>query len=270
MGRRRKEQRVPRVFPVVQLTIESLDMEGRGIAHHDGKVVFVEGALPFEEVRADVIREKSNYNQARTTEVLTASSERVEPKCAAFGMCGGCAMQHINPRAQIAAKQRVLEDNLQRIGQVKPEVILRPIAGPTWGYRYRARLSVRNVHKKGEVLVGFREKNGSYVANMTACEVLPKHISDLLPKLREPVSALNCWRCCSSWLFIVLSWLAISAISLMKLAAVCALPTISTTEIPLAPAGATAPNIKLPETIAASRRRVNCLETFILLLLAWK
>ena len=94
-------------------------------------------------------------------------------------------MQHINPRAQIAAKQRVLEDNLQRIGQVKPEVILRPIAGPTWGYRYRARLSVRNVHKKGEVLVGFREKNGSYVANMTACEVLPKHISDLLPKLRE-------------------------------------------------------------------------------------
>lgn len=160
-------------------------MEGRGIAHHDGKVVFVEGALPFEEVRADVIREKSNYNQARTTEVLTASSERVEPKCAAFGMCGGCAMQHINPRAQIAAKQRVLEDNLQRIGQVKPEVILRPIAGPTWGYRYRARLSVRNVHKKGEVLVGFREKNGSYVANMTACEVLPKHISDLLPKLRE-------------------------------------------------------------------------------------
>lgn len=185
MGRRRKEQRVPRVFPVVQLTIESLDMEGRGIAHHDGKVVFVEGALPFEEVRADVIREKSNYNQARTTEVLTASSERVEPKCAAFGMCGGCAMQHINPRAQIAAKQRVLEDNLQRIGQVKPEVILRPIAGPTWGYRYRARLSVRNVHKKGEVLVGFREKNGSYVANMTACEVLPKHISDLLPKLRE-------------------------------------------------------------------------------------
>ena len=185
MGRRRKEQRVPKVFPVVQLAIESLDMEGRGIAHHDGKVVFVEGALPFEVVRADVIREKSNYNQARTTEVLKASSERVDPKCAAYGVCGGCAMQHINPRAQIAAKQRVLEDNLQRIGQVKPEVILRPIAGPTWGYRYRARLSVRNVHKKGEVLVGFREKNGSYVANMTACEVLPKHISDLLPKLRE-------------------------------------------------------------------------------------
>ncbi|TDR33154.1 23S rRNA (uracil(1939)-C(5))-methyltransferase RlmD [Hydromonas duriensis] len=191
MGRRKKEQKVEKVFPVVQLTIESLDMEGRGIAHHDGKVVFVEGALPFEEVRAHVIREKSNYNQARTTEVLRASSERVKPKCAAYGVCGGCAMQHINPRAQVAAKQRVLEDNLQRIGQVRPEIILRPIAGPTWGYRYRARLSVRNVHKKGQVLVGFREKNGSYVANMLACEVLPKHISDLLPKLRELIAATS-------------------------------------------------------------------------------
>ena len=188
----RRHNRVPaseRVFPQFEYTIESLDMEGRGIARgEDGKVVFVEGGLPFERVRADVIREKSSYNQARVVQVLEASPDRVKPKCAAFGVCGGCAMQHMDARAQVAAKQRVLEDNLKRIGRVTPDTILRPIAGPTWGYRYRARLSVRNVHKKGTVLVGFREKNGSYVAAMEACEVLPKHISNLLLPLRELVA----------------------------------------------------------------------------------
>ena len=192
MARRRNRQNtpcVPKVFPIFEYTIESLDMEGRGIARgEDGKVVFVEGALPFERVRAELIREKSSFNQARTMQVLKASPERVKPKCKAFGVCGGCAMQHMDARAQVAAKQRVLEDNLQRIGRVTPDTILRPIAGPTWGYRYRARLSVRNVHKKGTVLVGFREKNGGYVAEMEACEVLPKHVSDLLMPLRALVT----------------------------------------------------------------------------------
>lgn len=184
--------RVVKVLPTFEYTIESLDMEGRGIAHgEDGKVVFIEGGLPFERVVAEVTREKSSYAQARVTEVLKPSPNRVTPKCAAFGKCGGCAMQHISPTAQISAKQRVLEDNLQRIGQVKPETILRPIAGPTWGYRYRARLSVRNVHKKSSVMVGFREKSGSYIADMTACEVLPPHISKLLPELRALIAAMS-------------------------------------------------------------------------------
>ena len=191
MARRRNKEnspRIPKVFPIAQYTIESLDMEGRGIARgEDGKVVFVAGALPFETVRAEIVREKSSFSQARTIEVLKASSDRVTPKCAAYDMCGGCAMQHMDSRGQVSAKQRVLEDNLQRIGQVTPDVMLRPIAGPTWGYRYRARLSVRNVFKKNAVLVGFREKNGGYVADMTACEVLPKHVSDLLVPLRELV-----------------------------------------------------------------------------------
>lgn len=192
MARRRNRQngvRVPRTFPIFEYVIESLDMEGRGIARgEDGKVVFVAGALPFERVKAELVREKSSFNQARTIEVLKSSSDRVKPKCAVFETCGGCAMQHMDARAQVSAKQRVLEDNLQRIGQVSPDVILRPIVGPTWGYRYRARLSVRNVHKKGIVLVGFREKNGGYVADMSACEILPTHISNLLIPLRALIT----------------------------------------------------------------------------------
>lgn len=192
MARRRRREngiRIPRVFPIFEYTIESLDMEGRGIARgEDGKVVFVAGALPFERVRAELVREKSSFSQARTIEVLQASANRVKPKCAAFDACGGCAMQHMDVRAQVSAKQRVLEDNLQRIGQVTPDVVLRPIIGPTWNYRYRARLSVRNVYKKGMVLVGFREKSGGYVADMEACEVLPKHVSDLLMPLRALIT----------------------------------------------------------------------------------
>lgn len=192
MARRRNRQngvRIPRTFPIFEYVIESLDMEGRGIARgEDGKVVFVAGALPFERVKAELVREKSSFNQARTIEVLKSSSDRVKPKCAVFETCGGCAMQHMDARAQVSAKQRVLEDNLQRIGQVSPDVIFRPIVGPTWGYRYRARLSVRNVHKKGIVLVGFREKNGGYVTDMSACEILPTHVSNLLIPLRALIT----------------------------------------------------------------------------------
>lgn len=188
--RRHRDKYVPKVFPIVEYTIESLDMEGRGIARgEDGKVVFVTGALPFEIVRAEVVRDKPSYAQARTIAVLKASADRVVPKCKAFSICGGCAMQHMDGRAQVAAKQRVLEENLKRIGKVTPDTILRPIAGPTWGYRYRARLSVRNVHKKdNKLLVGFREKSGAYVADMEACEVLPPHVSDLLMPLRELIA----------------------------------------------------------------------------------
>ena len=147
----------PLVRPVDTYEIESLDIEGRGIAHRDGKVAFVEGALPFETVRAELMGGKKNYDIARTIEVLNASPSRVTPECPYFGVCGGCAMQHLHPRSQVAIKQRVLEDNLQRIGRVKPESLLRPIMGPSWGYRYRARMSARYVEKKGGVLIGFHE-----------------------------------------------------------------------------------------------------------------
>src|SRR5690606_35267367 len=119
------------------------------------------------------------------------SAQRVEPACRYFGQCGGCAMQHLAPEAQVAVKQRVLEDALEHIGKVRPSQMLAPMHGPTWGYRYRARLSVRLVAKKGGVLVGFREKRGSYVADMEQCLVLPRHVSDLLPPLRELIGGLS-------------------------------------------------------------------------------
>ena len=165
--------------------IESLDHEGRGIAHADGKVIFIEGALTGERVTYSSYRKKNNFEQAQVEQILKQSFMRVQPKCPVFGVCGGCSMQHLDARAQVDVKQRVLEDNLQRIGKVKPEVILPAIYGQPWGYRQRARLSVRHVLKKGKTLVGFREKNGKYVADMQHCEILTPKIAALLPLLGE-------------------------------------------------------------------------------------
>jgi len=163
--------------------VESLDQEGRGVAHVDGKVVFIEGALAGEVVEFASYRRKPNYEFAEATRIVRASASRVDPRCRHFGVCGGCSMQHLEPRAQVAAKQRVLEENLARIGKVTAETMLSPIHGPTWGYRYRARFSARYVAKKG-TLVGFRERHSSFVADMQTCEVVPARISALLVPLR--------------------------------------------------------------------------------------
>ncbi|MDZ7652259.1 MAG: 23S rRNA (uracil(1939)-C(5))-methyltransferase RlmD [Burkholderiaceae bacterium] len=177
------------------IEIESLDLEGRGVGHRDGKVVFVEGALPDERVLAVPVKVKASYETARVTEVLHESTLRVRPACPHFGIgpgfCGGCAMQHLEPRAQVAVKQRVLEDALWHIGRVRAQQMLRPIHGPTWGYRYRARLAVRHVARKGGVLVGFHERGSSYVADMRECHVLPEHLSRLLLPLRHLVESLS-------------------------------------------------------------------------------
>ncbi|RTZ47878.1 23S rRNA (uracil(1939)-C(5))-methyltransferase RlmD [Candidimonas sp. SYP-B2681] len=170
--------------------IESLDLEARGVARRDGKVVFVEGALPGEKVMASVVKRKSSFDTARLERIVKPSSQRVEPACPYFGVCGGCAMQHLDAAAQVAIKQRVLEDSLWHIGRLRPAMVLAPLHGPTWGYRYRARLSVRAVRKKGGVLVGFRERRGSYVADMKQCLVLPRHVSDMLLPLRALIGAL--------------------------------------------------------------------------------
>ena len=178
------------------LTIESLDIEAQGIAHRaDGKVVFIEGALPFEVVTANVYRKKSSFEKATLMAIAHESSQRVRPGCPHFGMhtgaCGGCKMQHLHVSAQVAVKQRVLEDNLQHIGKLKADNLLRPIEGPAWGYRYRARLSVRYVRKKGVVLVGFHERKSAYVADMSQCPVLPRHVSDMLLPLRALISSMD-------------------------------------------------------------------------------
>ena len=176
---------------LVDLDIESLDLDAQGVAHHDGKVVFVAGALPGERVRAALKRRKPRFDTAEVVEVLRESSQRAIPRCAHFGVCGGCSMQHLDPLAQIAVKQRALEDQLHHLGRVRPDTMLRPIAGPPWGYRYRARLSVRHVPKKGGVLVGFHERGSSYVADMRECHVLHPAVARLLMPLRALVAELS-------------------------------------------------------------------------------
>jgi 23S rRNA (uracil1939-C5)-methyltransferase len=178
------------------LTVESLDIEAQGVAHNqEGKVVFIEGALPGEQAQVDVVRRKNQWEQATLRALRRESAQRVKPACPHFGLhagaCGGCKMQHLHAGAQVAIKQRVLEDNLAHLGKVKPARLLRPIEGPTWGYRYRARLSVRYVPKKGVVLVGFHERKSRYVADMVECRVLPRHVSELLLPLRALIGAMD-------------------------------------------------------------------------------
>lgn len=196
MARPQRRPAAPTGFPVdpatlPQLDIVSLDHEAHGIAHLEGKVVFVEGALPYEQVRARLTRQKPSFAQAEAVRIDCEAAERVRPRCPHFGTCGGCNMQHADVSAQVAYKQRILEDNLERIGRVRPDVVLPVIQGPAWGYRHRARLSVRLVLKKGGVLVGFHERHSSFVAQMDSCEILPPHVSALIVPLRDLVAGLS-------------------------------------------------------------------------------
>jgi 23S rRNA (uracil1939-C5)-methyltransferase len=186
----------PSTLPDGWLAVESMDIDAQGIARRpDGKVVFIEGALPFEVVSTSVHRKKNHWEAGVVTAIHRESSQRVLPGCPHFGLhtgaCGGCKMQHLHESAQVAIKQRVLEDNLWHLGKVKPDMMLRPIEGPAWGYRYRARLSVRHVHKKGEVLIGFHERTSRYVADMKVCPVLPPHVSALLMPLRALIFGMD-------------------------------------------------------------------------------
>lgn len=179
----------PGIQPIAE--IESLDQEGRGVAHVEGKTIFIDGALIGEKVTYKSHRKKNSYEVADVVDVFTASNLRVKPKCPHFGMCGGCALQHLDFSGQVAAKQRLLEDNLWHIGKVRPETMLPPIYGPEWTYRHKARLRVRNVPKKGGVLVGFNEKASSYVAYMDSCEVLPPHVSALIVPLQQLIAKMS-------------------------------------------------------------------------------
>ncbi len=179
------------------IDIKSLDMDARGVGHlanedgSPGKVIFVEGALPGEQVSFVTFKKKKNWEAARMSALHRESSLRVTPKCQHFDYCGGCSMQHLEPSAQVAIKQRALEDNLWHIGKVKPDTVMRPMYGPTWGYRYRARLSVRHVVKKNTVLVGFHEKRSAFVADITDCKILPPHVAAMLVPLRGLIGALS-------------------------------------------------------------------------------
>ena len=199
----RRGEKPVSIVVTAAVEVESLDLDAQGIARlqpseaevaqgQSGKVVFIQGALPTERVTYVITQDKPRFSKARVLDILTPAVFRAQPKCKAFGVCGGCTMQHLDIRAQVAMKQRVLEDDLQHIAKLKPQEILRPMGGPAWEYRHRARLSAVNRSiKKGTVLIGFHEGKSAYVADMTACEILPKHVSDLLPKMRQLVMGLS-------------------------------------------------------------------------------
>lgn len=189
MARRNKRRGPPRA--PAELRIESLAQDGRGVAHLDGKAVFVAGGLPGERVRVAFTRAHRDYDEAEVEEVFESSPERVEPKCPHFGLCGGCSLQHLAPASQIEAKQRALLDALQRIGGVRADRVLEPLTAPVWGYRRKARLGVRYVPKKGRVLVGFRERQGRLLADLSRCEVLVPEVGERFGELSELIDGLS-------------------------------------------------------------------------------
>ena len=187
----RNRNKTPVIPEIKQANIESLDQEGRGVAHVDGKTIFIDGALPQEKVSFQSHHIKGTYEVANVVEVLKQSNQRVTPKCPHYGLCGGCKLQHLDFAAQVATKQRLLENDLKHIGKVKADNMLPPLYGPTWGYRHKARLSVKYVDKKERVLVGFNEKGTRYVADMNSCEVLVPRVSGLIEPLQQMIVQLS-------------------------------------------------------------------------------
>jgi 23S rRNA (uracil1939-C5)-methyltransferase len=177
---------------LAEALVESIDYEGHGVAHLNGKAVFIDGALPGETVVFRYHNKKKTHDTGRVVEVLRASPDRVTPRCAHYGVCGGCSLQHLRAAAQLPAKQRVLHDALERIGKVQPQAWLAPLEGQPWGYRRRARLGVKLVAKKGGVLVGFREKRSAFITPLTFCEVLHASVAQRLPDLKTLIEGLSC------------------------------------------------------------------------------
>jgi 23S rRNA (uracil1939-C5)-methyltransferase len=174
-----------------EVEITDLSHDGRGVAHIDGKAVFVIGALPGERAVVRMAARHRNFDEARVETLLTRSPDRVEPRCPHFGYCGGCALQHLAPKAQIAAKQRVLAENFERIGKVEPARWLDPLTDAEWGYRRKGRLSVKWVAKKGKVLVGFREENPRFVADLSECHTLLPEVGFRIAAIGELVTSLE-------------------------------------------------------------------------------
>ena len=186
MARRQRRRREPETA-----RIESAAHDGRGIAATDGKKVFVAGALPGEKVRFQRRKSRRNFDEAELLEILEASPERISARCDAYGRCGGCSLQHVSDTQQRTIKSQTLRDNLERIGQVVPATWLEPMTGPIWNYRRRARLAVKDVHAKGRVLVGFRERHAPYITDMHRCEVLVEPVDSMIDPLAELIGALS-------------------------------------------------------------------------------
>lgn len=177
--------------PAIAARIESLSHEGRGVTHVNGKTVFVDGALPGEDIMMRIHSFHRKHDEATVVEVITPSPHRVTPGCVHYGLCGGCSLQHMDGAQQIESKQQIMLDNMRHIGKVEPENILPPLRGPLWGYRRRARLGAKYVIKKDKVMVGFREKHSHYLAELTRCEVLDPSVGERIMALRELLTTMS-------------------------------------------------------------------------------
>ena len=190
--RRRRKKSLPQ--EPVTLDIESLNHEGRGIAHLDGKVIFVAESLAGEQVEAQYTDRRSKFDEAKCVNLLKKSPDRIEPACEYSSVCGGCSLQHFHPKAQLSFKEETLFEKLQHSIPDGSIDRIRALEGPVSGYRRKARLAVRYVHKKGQVLVGFREKGNSFITNMDSCYVLDPRVSNLIPKLKSMLLSLDGFR----------------------------------------------------------------------------
>ncbi len=187
----RRHKRKPLPPELVQATIEDLSHEGRGIAHLHGKTIFIDNALPGENVWFRYTALHGRFDEGEAINIDNSSEQRVKPQCPHFGVCGGCSLQHLSPQAQIALKQKTLLEQFIHLGQVEPGQLLPPLTGRVWGYRHKARLGVKHVAKKGGVLVGFREKRSPYVTDMQSCVVLQDAVGQRIMALRELLDGLE-------------------------------------------------------------------------------
>jgi len=189
---RRRRKKLP--TEPVAATIESLSHEGRGIAHIDGKTIFIDGALPGEDIMFVYTSRRAKFDEGRTVDVVTASPERVQPPCPHFLVCGGCSLQHMSADAQLQLKQTVLSEQFKHLGGIEIEHALEPLTADSTGYRRKARLGVRFVIKKDKLLVGFREKNSAYLTDMQSCVVLHESVGQRIEDLQALVRGMDAYQ----------------------------------------------------------------------------
>jgi 23S rRNA (uracil1939-C5)-methyltransferase len=181
----KRAERIPEQVQIVDLT-----RDGRGVARTEGKILFVAGALPSETVTAVRMKRRRAHDEGQVVDVLVPSADRVRPICGFFGVCGGCTLQHLSSDGQVAMKQRILTDHFREAG-VEPPVSFPPISGDNKEYRRRARLGVRFVAGKGRVLVGFRERFSSFIADVDSCPVLAPPADRLILPLADLIAGLS-------------------------------------------------------------------------------
>ncbi len=179
---------------VTPILITGISHEGRGIAHINGKITFIENALPGELVSIVYNKKRRSHDEAISTQILKPSPDRIQPKCPHFDRCGGCNLQHLDSQAQLQHKEKILVNQLAHVAKIKPKSLLPPLTNTRWGYRRRARLGVKYVAKKHAVLVGFREKNGRYLAQIETCKTLDSRVDRLLIPLQQLIHTLNAFQ----------------------------------------------------------------------------